>query len=128
RGDRVGKVFAGRLLEIEQDRQIIALAELVSNRVENHFSLRREAAENEHHFGSDGVNDTADFLVIQKQVDELRHFQIVNLDRGFVVTRDHQVRLDSSFQPYVPRGDSIYVTSRQICSFRVSVDQSRRGE
>src|ERR1017187_4658543 len=46
RGDRPGEVLAGGLLEIEQDRQIIALAELVSNRVENYFSLRRKATQN----------------------------------------------------------------------------------
>ena len=30
--------------------------------------------------------------------------------------------------PYVPRGDSIHETTRQICSFEVSTDQSRLGE
>jgi hypothetical protein len=67
-------------------------------------------------------------LTAQKQVDELGHFEIVDLDRGFIRRRDHQVRLDCSFQPYVPSRDSIHATSRQICSFEVGADQSRPAE
>ncbi len=59
---------------------------------------------------------------------ELGHFEIVNLDRGFTKRRDHQVRLDGSFQLYVPRGDSVHGTGRQIYSFKVSADQSRPVE
>ena len=67
-GDRPRQVLAGGLVEIKQDRRVIALAKLVSNRVENNFSLRRETAQNQNYFGSDRVDDAADFFVIQKQV------------------------------------------------------------
>src|SRR6266480_5009434 len=45
-GDRAREILAGGLLEIKQDRQIIALAEFIPNRVQNDFSVRRETTQN----------------------------------------------------------------------------------
>jgi hypothetical protein len=94
--DRARKVFAGWLLEIKQGRQVVALAKFVSNRVQNGFSFRREAAQNDNYFGSNGVDNTTNFFVIQKQVDELGHFEIVNLDWGLIPGGDYQILLDRS--------------------------------
>jgi hypothetical protein len=57
------------------------------------FTLERKAAEDQHWLGSDSVNDIADLLVVQRQVDELRDFDVVDGDLGFVELSDNQVPL-----------------------------------
>ena len=77
RGNSFSDVPIRWLLEIEQDRQVIPFPKFVSDGVEDGFAFWREAAKDEDHLGSDGVDDVADFLVIQEQVDELCDFEIV---------------------------------------------------
>ena len=43
--DRVGQVSALWLIEVEQDGSAVTLAQLLAQRVESHFALGREAAE-----------------------------------------------------------------------------------
>ena len=70
------------------------------------------------------VDHVPNFFVAQKQVDELGYFKIIHLDHGLIFRRDHQIRLDCSFQPYFSGGNSIHSTSRQIYSFEISFNQS----
>lgn len=61
RRDGLGDVPAGRLVEIEEDWQVVPLAEFISDGVENGFTLRTESAKNQDDFRCDRVDDVADF-------------------------------------------------------------------
>jgi len=65
-----------RRFKVKQDRQIIALAKFFSDGFENRLVLS-EPTEYEYRFSRDSVNDTADFLVVKEQVDELGYFNII---------------------------------------------------
>jgi hypothetical protein len=104
------------------------LSECLSNCIQDSLPVCGEAAQDENSLLADCVNHVADSLVVQKQVNELSDFKIIHLDCGFTLRRDYQVRLDCSLQPYVPGGCSIHGTSREICTFEISFDQSRGRE
>ena len=57
------------------------------------ITLIREATEDQHRLGSDGVDDAADFLVMKHEVDELRDLDVIDSDCGLVRTCDEQVLL-----------------------------------
>jgi hypothetical protein len=72
-GSHVGKganrfceVSTGWFNKINQNRDVIALSEFVTNRIENDFSVRRETPENQDNFGGDCVNDVPDSGIAQK--------------------------------------------------------------
>ncbi|MFZ0653172.1 MAG: hypothetical protein WAZ97_20185, partial [Pseudolabrys sp.] len=50
-------------------------------------------AQQEHAFLSDGVDDVANLIVVEKEIDELRDLNVVDGDRGLVVKCDNQVLL-----------------------------------
>ena len=56
------EVLARWLVEVEQDRQVLVLAEFVTEGIKNCFALRREAAKDQDSFFTDGVDNVADFL------------------------------------------------------------------
>ena len=58
---------------------------------------------------ADGVNDVADLLVVEQQVDELGHLEVVDGDLGLVEPGDDQVVL-----PYPPQRS----TTLSACSWR----------
>jgi hypothetical protein len=52
-GNGFGNVTIRRLLEIEQDRQVVPLPQFVTNGVENGFAFGSEAAKNQENFRCD---------------------------------------------------------------------------
>ena len=65
-------------VEVEQDRDVVTLAEFLTYRVKHRLTVIRESAEDQHHLGCDCVDDAADFLVVEEEVDELGDFEIVH--------------------------------------------------
>ena len=55
-------------------------------------------AQQEHAFLSDGVDDVANLLVVQQEIDELRDLDVVDRDLGLAITCDDQVLLLGSLQ------------------------------
>src|SRR5215203_2759916 len=49
----------------------------------------REAAEDQHRLGGDGIDDVADFSVASKKIKKLRYLQIVSCDVGLSLVRDY---------------------------------------
>jgi hypothetical protein len=90
RGNRFGYVPVGWLLEIEKHRQVVPFAEFISDCIEHGLTLCRKAAKNEDYLGSDCVDDAADFLILQEQVDELGgDFNIIRRDDRIVIGCDN---------------------------------------
>ena len=48
------------------------------------ITLIREATEDQHRLGSDGVDHVTDLLVVKHEVDELRDLDVVDRDRGLI--------------------------------------------
>jgi hypothetical protein len=71
RRDSLRDVTAGWLLEIEEHRQVVPLAEFLTDGVENDSSFRGEATKDQDDLGCDRINDVADLLVVQEEVDKL---------------------------------------------------------
>ena len=86
-----------RFVEVEHYRQVVALPQFVPEGIEHLLSLWREAAEDQHYFGSDGMDDVADFLIVQQQVNELRDLNIVDRDLRFALPCNNQILLLSFF-------------------------------
>src|SRR3954453_24139033 len=76
--DRPGQIFAVRLIEVEQDGQEVTLAQLLAQSVKDRFALWREAAQDQHGLGSNGVNDTANSLIIEEDINELGDLDVIN--------------------------------------------------
>src|SRR4051812_27383354 len=53
---------------------------------------------------ADGVDDAADFLVVEQEIDELRNLDVIDSDLGFIRLCDYQVLLLGPFQLKVPCG------------------------
>ena len=68
RRNRFGDVPVGRLLEIEKDRQVIPLAEFVTDRIENGLALGSDPAKDQDDLGRDGVNETSNVFFMEEQV------------------------------------------------------------
>ena len=73
-----GAVLARWLVEVEQDRQVLVLAEFVTEGIKNCFALRREAAKDQDSFFTDGVDNVADFLIVKQEVDELSDLDVID--------------------------------------------------
>ena len=55
-------------------------------------------AQQEHAFPSDGIDDVANLLVVQQEIDELCDLDVVDRDLGLAITCDDQVLLLGSLQ------------------------------
>jgi hypothetical protein len=55
-------------------------------------------AQQEHAFPSDGIDDVANLLVVQQEIDELRDLDAVDRDLRLAITCDDQVLLLGSLQ------------------------------
>src|SRR5262249_14769179 len=84
--DRVGGVLATRSAEVEDDGSAIALSQFISEGIEDRFALRRESAKDQHDLGGDSVDHTADVLVVQQQVNELRDLDVISGDIRFTLS------------------------------------------
>ena len=120
--ETVSVMVCRRPLEVEQHRQVVALAQFLAEGIEDGFALRREAAEDQHHLGGDGVDHVADPLVVEQQVDELGHLEVVDGDLGLVLPGDDQVGLPCSLQVEVPGGYAVNAAAREIGIAQVRMD------
>src|SRR3954453_7002089 len=91
------EVLAGWLVEVEQDRHVAPVAQFLAQSVEDCFALRGETPKDEYCLLSDGVDDVADFRIIQQEIDELRDLDVVDGNLGLVPRRDNQILLLSPF-------------------------------
>src|SRR5262249_16977163 len=112
--DRLRNVAPGRNLKLEQDPKVVPLAQFLPYRIEHSLTLIREATEDQHHLGSYGVDHVADFLVIKHEVDELRDLDVVDGDRGLVLTCDDQVLLLGLLQFQTPCGYAVDATTGEV--------------
>ena len=75
----------------------------MSRKASSHrFALRREAAEDQHYFRGDCVDDAADLLIVEEQVNELRELDVIDGDLGLIRRGNHEVALfcPSSFRSH----------------------------
>jgi hypothetical protein len=114
RHDGLGEVAAGGLVEVEQHRHVAACAQFVAQRIEQRLALRGETAQQEHRFAPHRVDHAADLLVVQKQVNELCHLQVVHGDGGLLARgADDQIGLILGRPLEVPGRDAIDLAARQ---------------
>ena len=74
------EISACRFVEVEDNRQVIVLPKFLSESIEDCLSLKGEFLRVPHDLGRDGVNYITKFFVVQKQVDELSNFEIIDCD------------------------------------------------
>src|ERR1017187_4147615 len=72
------------LLEIKKDRYVVQLPQFFPDRVQDRFSRRLEAAQDENSLLADGVDYLSDSFVPQQKVNELRHLDVVDGNLGAV--------------------------------------------
>jgi hypothetical protein len=90
---RLGEVLGLGFVEVEDHRYEAKVAEFLSQPLQDHHPAFSEAAQQKHAFLSDGVDDVANLLVAEKQINELRDLNVVDRDRGLVETCDDQALL-----------------------------------
>ncbi|HKM58732.1 MAG TPA: hypothetical protein VJX28_08290 [Chthoniobacterales bacterium] len=73
------------------------LSKLLPDGIENGFPLFGKPAQNKHGFGSNRVNDVANFFVVEEQVDELGDLDVVDGDNWLTQISDDQVLLLCTF-------------------------------
>src|SRR5262249_12513857 len=78
-----------------------------------------EAAQQEHALLSDGIDDIANLLIVQQEIDELRDLNVVDGDGGFVLRCDDQVLLLRLLQFWTPRGYAVEATAGEISTRQV---------
>ena len=92
-GDRFRQVSAGRLFEVEEDWGVVMLAQFLADGTENRLARGGETTEDEDDFRSDGVDDVAELVVIEKNINELRDLQAVSGNLNFTRRCDDKVGL-----------------------------------
>ena len=90
---RLGDVPRGWSSEVEQDREVVTLAQLLAYRVEDCLTLIGKATEDQDRLGGDGIDDVANLLVVEQEIDELRDLNVIDGNLGLVPTRNDQVLL-----------------------------------
>jgi hypothetical protein len=63
-------------------------AQGLTQSIEHGFALRGEPTEDEHDLAGDGIYDLTDLLIMQHEVEELGHFQIVHRDLRLTIGGD----------------------------------------
>ena len=79
-----GQVLAGRLVEVEEDRRVVAPSQFLPEGIKHRLALVREAAEDQDDLRGDGVDDVANPFIVEEQIDELGDLKVVDSDVGFV--------------------------------------------
>jgi hypothetical protein len=130
--NRFREVLRFRFIEGEHHRHPIPITQLLSEPFKNGDPAAREAPQYENPLLPDCVDDVADRLVREEQVDELGDLQVVDGDLGFAV-RDDQVLLPRPLQLQVPRRDPVDAAAREggarkIRADGVRPDEARSGE
>ena len=85
--DRLGEVLRLWLVEVEDHRQEAALAEFLAQPLQDGDPAFGEPPKQQHALLPDGVDDVADFLVVEQEVDELRDLDVVDGDLGLVLAQ-----------------------------------------
>lgn len=93
--------------EVEEDGDVAVGTEGFAERIEHWFAGLRKTTEDENHFAGDGVNDLADLVVVQHEVEELGDFEIVHGDFGFIKWRYANIGLGSAIEGDVPDRGSV---------------------
>ena len=65
------------------------MAQLISHGIKYGFPLRHKTAQDQHRFGGDRIDDLTNLLVVEQQIDELCHFQIVHSDYRLIDRCNH---------------------------------------
>src|SRR5215467_6381365 len=104
------------------------LAQFVAQSVEDCFALRGETPKDEYRLLSDGVDDVADFRIIEQEIDELRDLDVVDGDGGLILICDDQVLLLGSLQLYAPCGYAVDATVGEVCTRKVGMVEARPEE
>ena len=68
------------LVEVEQDRQVARACAIPLGGLENCFRSGVKRPRIKHRLFTDGVDDVADLLVVEQQIDELRDLDVVDGD------------------------------------------------
>ncbi len=58
----------------------VTLTQFLKKGVEDFLTVVRKAPEDKHGLRYDGVDNVADFLVVEQQMDELRDLDVINCD------------------------------------------------
>ena len=112
---RLREVLRLRLVEVEDDRQVAALAEFLAQPLQDCDPAFGEPPEQQHALSTDGVDDVADFLVVEQQIDELCDLDVVNGDLRRARESNDQVLLFCCFaELHVPRGDAVDAAAREV--------------
>jgi hypothetical protein len=99
------------------------VAQFLPNGIEHGFAFWGKTAQDQHRFGGNGVDDLANLLVVEQQVDKLGHFDIVHRDHRLIKGGDNQIRLVRLCEVDVPRGNPIDRTPREIRPFEAGLHQ-----
>jgi hypothetical protein len=86
--DRLGEVLGLGLVEVEDHWHEPEVAKFISQPLQDYHPAFSEAAQQEHPFLSDGVDDLADLLVMKQEIHELRDLDVVDRDGGLLWTCD----------------------------------------
>ena len=104
-------------------------AERGTQGVEDGLALGGEAAQDQHDLGGDGVNDVAELLVVDDQVQELRDLEAVHRDRRLGVRGDDQVGLLRVLvEVQVPGGDAVDAAAAEGGSVQARPDQAHEAQ
>ena len=82
--DGFSEVLGLRFVEVEDDWHPATLAQFVPQPLQNNDPPFGEAAQQKHALLAYRIDDITDFLIVQKQFDELSYLDVVNRDLGFV--------------------------------------------
>ena len=96
--DGLGEVLRLRLVEVEDDWEVAALAEFLAQPLQDGDPAFGEPPEQQHALSTDRVDDVAYLLVVEQEIDELRHLDVIDGDLGLVPMCDDQVLLLGSLQ------------------------------
>src|SRR5262249_39326483 len=88
------------------------------------LTLICEATEDQHCLPPDGVNNVANLLVVEQEIDELRDLDIVDRDLRLVPFCDDQVLLFGPLHFWTPRGCAIDATAGEVSARKVRLRQS----
>ena len=96
RPDRLGKIALLWSLEVKHHRDEIATPQLGSEEVENCLSVIGEPAQQQNALLADRIDHRAYLLVVEEQVDELGHFDVVNRNCMLLRSGNHEVVLNGA--------------------------------
>jgi hypothetical protein len=105
------------------------VAQFLTKGVEDCLTISSEATEDQHRLLSNGVDNFADFRIIEQQINELRDLDVVDGDLGLLLRGDDQVLLlGPAVQLQAPRGYAVDTTAGEISASEIRVHQGGKPE